>query len=120
MFRKLHIQMTVFSAAITSAILVIMALVCPLIAESSAKENSYASFVNNAQTCISQLEEQPSISHRWLKAIICVSDNLCHKEPPLGLRSGQSSTIRTTGSNMRSCRASIARSGSVSSVSHRV
>ena len=70
MFRKLHIQMTVFSAAITSAILVIMALVCLLIAESSAKENSYASFVNNAQTCISQLEEQPSISHRWLKAIM--------------------------------------------------
>lgn len=70
MFRKLHIQMTVFSAAITSAILVIMALVCLLIAESSAKENSYASFVNNAQTCISQLEEQPSVSHRWLKAIM--------------------------------------------------
>ena len=70
MFRKLHIQMTVFSAAITSAILVIMALVCLLIAESSAKENSYASFVNNAQICISQLEEQPSISHRWLKAIM--------------------------------------------------
>lgn len=62
--------MTVFSAAITSAILVIMALVCLLIAESSAKENSYASFVNNAQTCISQLEEQPSVSHRWLKAIM--------------------------------------------------
>ena len=58
MFRKLHIQMTVFSAAITNTILIVMALVCLLIAESSAKENSYATFVNNAGACITQMEEQ--------------------------------------------------------------
>lgn len=70
MFRKLHIQMTVFSAAITSTILIVMALVCLLIAESSAKENSYATFVNNAGACITQMEEQPAISHRWLKTMM--------------------------------------------------
>ena len=70
MFRKLHIQMTVFSAAITNTILIVMALVCLLIAESSAKENSYATFVNNAGACITQMEEQPAISHRWLKTMM--------------------------------------------------
>lgn len=62
--------MTVFSAAITSTILIVMALVCLLIAESSAKENSYATFVNNAGACITQMEEQPAISHRWLKTMM--------------------------------------------------
>lgn len=62
--------MTVFSAAITNTILIVMALVCLLIAESSAKENSYATFVNNAGACITQMEEQPAISHRWLKTMM--------------------------------------------------
>lgn len=70
MFRKLHLQMTVFSASITSAILIVMAAACLLVAESSTKKNSYASFLNNARTCITQLEEQTAISHRWLKTVM--------------------------------------------------
>ena len=70
MFRKLHIQMTVFSALITSAILIGMAFACLMIAESSAKRNSYVSFLNNAQSCITHLEEQNAISHRWLQTVM--------------------------------------------------
>ena len=70
MFRKLHIQMTIFSSAITSAILIVMALICLLIAESSTRENSYANFTSNASSCITQLEEQTVISHRWLQNVM--------------------------------------------------
>ena len=70
MFRKLHIQMTVFSALITSAILIGMAFACLMIAESSARKNSYVSFLNNAQSCITHLEEQNAISHRWLQTVM--------------------------------------------------
>lgn len=70
MFRKLHIQMTIFSSAITSAILIVMALVCLLISESSIRENSYITFLNNSYSCITQLEGQTVISHRWLQNVM--------------------------------------------------
>lgn len=67
MFRKLHTQMTLFSAAITSGILILMTLFCLFIAENSTKQNSYTTFSQNAQACISYLETQTILSHSWLQ-----------------------------------------------------
>lgn len=66
MFRKLHIQMTLFSGAVTSSILILMALICLFVSEKGIKQNSYTTFSNNAQSCISYLENQNVISHQWL------------------------------------------------------
>lgn len=66
MFRRLHIQMTIFSTLITSAILIIMTLACLFIAERGTRENSFTSFTNNARSCISHLESQSLLSHQWL------------------------------------------------------
>ncbi|MDC7286426.1 HAMP domain-containing histidine kinase [Blautia schinkii] len=66
MFRKLHIQMTIFSTLITGAILVAMTLVCLFIAEKSTKENSYTAFTNNVHSCLTHLEGNTTLSHQWL------------------------------------------------------
>lgn len=66
MFRRLHIQMTVFSTLITSSILILMTLACLLIAENGTRKNVYTSFKNNAASCISQLEAQREISYAWV------------------------------------------------------
>ena len=66
MFRKLHIQMTVFSTLITSAILVVMTLACLLISENGTKKNSYITFSTNVTSCISHLEGQNLLSHQWI------------------------------------------------------
>ena len=66
MFRKLHIQMTVFSTIITGAILIAMTLACLFIAESGTRKNSYTSFSNNANSCITHLEGQVMLSHQWI------------------------------------------------------
>ena len=66
MFRKLHLQMTVFSTLITSAILVVMTLACLLISENGTKKNSYITFSNNVNSCISHLEGQNLLSHQWI------------------------------------------------------
>lgn len=66
MFRKLHIQMTIFATLITSAILVLMTLACLYIAENGTRQNAYTSFKNNVNSCISHLETQTVISHQWI------------------------------------------------------
>lgn len=66
MFRKLHIQMTVFAAVITSAILVVLTLACLAISESGMRKNSYATFTNNVNSCISYMEGQSLLSHQWI------------------------------------------------------
>lgn len=66
MFRKLHIEMTIFSTLITSAILIAMTLVCLFIAEKGTRENSYTTFSNNANSCITHLENQALLSHQWI------------------------------------------------------
>ncbi len=66
MFRKLHIQMTVFSTLITSAILIAMTLICLFIAESGARKNNYAAFQESADSCIIHLESETILSHQWL------------------------------------------------------
>ncbi|WP_373215671.1 sensor histidine kinase [Ruminococcus sp. 5_1_39BFAA] len=66
MFRKLHIQMTAFAALITSAILVVLTLACLAISESGMRKNSYATFENNVNSCISYMEGQTLLSHQWI------------------------------------------------------
>lgn len=66
MFRKLHIQMTIFSTLITGGILIAMTLACLFISESAARKNSYITFSNNANSCITHLENQTLLSHQWL------------------------------------------------------
>ena len=58
MFRRLHLQMTIFSTLITGVILAAMTLVCLFIAESGTRKNSYTTFSNNANSCITHLEGQ--------------------------------------------------------------
>lgn len=69
MFRKLHIQMTVFAALITSAILVVLTLACLAISENGIRKNSYTAFENNANSCINYMEGQTLLSHQWILQI---------------------------------------------------
>lgn len=66
MFRKLHIQMTLFATLVSGTILLIMAVACLYIAENGTRENSHATFVGNAYACISHLETQQLLTHQWL------------------------------------------------------
>ncbi len=65
MFRKLHIQMTVFCTMITGIILIIMTLACLFIAESGTRKNSYSAFSTNASSCLIYLEGGNVLSHTW-------------------------------------------------------
>lgn len=69
MFRKLHIQMTIYSTLVTGGILLLMTLVCLFISESGTARNSYTTFTNNVNSCISHLEGQSVISHQWLQQV---------------------------------------------------
>ena len=66
MFRKLHIQMTIFSTVVTGFILLLLTGACLMISENSMTKNSYISFKNNANSCIYHLENQQLISHTWI------------------------------------------------------
>ena len=67
MFRRLHIHMTLFSTLITGIILSLMAAACLFITESNIRQNHYTIFTNNAYSCISYLESQNVLSHRWIQ-----------------------------------------------------
>ncbi len=66
MFRKLHLQMTIFCALITSLILTGFSCICLSISEQGAEQNSYIVFQNNISSMLSHLESQTTISHQWL------------------------------------------------------
>lgn len=66
MFRKLHIQMTLFSTLITGLVLTAMSCICLYIAESGMRENNFAAFLNNSNACITHLENQTVLTHQWL------------------------------------------------------
>jgi len=66
MFKKLHRQMTVFSALITSGILILMAVSCLVISERGLTRNSYERFLNNGNSCVAYLENQTILSHKWI------------------------------------------------------
>lgn len=66
MFRRLHIQMTFFSALIIGIVIFIMTTACNFIAENSTGQNAWNAFQNNAISCISHLETQSIISSDWI------------------------------------------------------
>ena len=69
MFRKLHLQMTLFCAAATGAILIALTAVCLFISESSLIQNGYSAFVNETSSALLYLQEQESISLQWLNQL---------------------------------------------------
>ena len=69
MFRKLHIHMTLFSTFITGTILVLLASACLVITESNIRQKHYTVFTNNAYSCVSHLESQNVLSHRWIQQV---------------------------------------------------
>lgn len=66
MFKKLHRQMTIFSALITSGILILMAIASLVIFERGLTRNSYERFLNNGNSCVAYLETQSVLSHKWI------------------------------------------------------
>ena len=66
MFKKLHRQMTIFSALITSGILILMAIASLVISERWLTRNSYERFLNNGNSCVAYLETQSVLSHKWM------------------------------------------------------
>lgn len=69
MFRRLHIHMTLFSTLVTGTILCLMAAACLLITENNIRQNHYTIFTNNAYSCVSYLESQNVLSHRWMQQV---------------------------------------------------
>lgn len=66
MFRRLHIQMTFFSALIIGIVIFIMTTACNFITENSTRQNAWNTFQNNAISCIPHLETQSIISSDWI------------------------------------------------------
>lgn len=67
MIRKLHIQLTALSTAVTGLILGILTLICLFISESGIKEQESASFLTNLNTMYQNLQTQTTISHEWIR-----------------------------------------------------
>lgn len=66
MFRKLHLQLTIFCTLVTGAILLAMTCICLTILHADASRREFISFEKNAASTISYLESQTVISHPWL------------------------------------------------------
>lgn len=82
MFRRLHLQMTIFCTAVTGLILVALSAVCLYISYDGLKKNSYTSFLNDLYTIFTHTETQSSVSHQWISQMekngqykICLIDN---------------------------------------------
>ena len=58
--------MTIFSALITSGILILMAIASLVIFERGLTRNSYERFLNNGNSCVAYLETQSVLSHKWI------------------------------------------------------
>lgn len=69
MFQKLHWQMTLFSAFITSLIIVTLTCVCLFISESGLKKNTEASFLTKVNAMITHMQSQNSISLSWINQL---------------------------------------------------
>lgn len=66
MFQKVHFRLAILCGSITAFILLIMSLGYLYISEQGLKNSSYASFVNDMNTLITNLEHQTVITHEWL------------------------------------------------------
>lgn len=69
MFKKLHLQLTIFCTFATSLILVVMMCICLYILRTDASRQSFLSFEKNVVSMISYLENQPVLSHQWLREL---------------------------------------------------
>lgn len=66
MFQKLQLQLTLLCTFITGIILFALTGVCLLFAARNIHQANFTSFLNEANTTISHLQEQETISHQWL------------------------------------------------------
>lgn len=69
MFRKLHLQMTIFCTMVTGSIILILTVTCMLFAQNSIKKNEYTVFLQQLNYTLIHLQEQDIISHQWLNQI---------------------------------------------------
>lgn len=82
MFLKLHRRMAVFCTLITGIILAALSFACLFFAQNSIRQNSYASFLKELSTLLTNLQGEATISHQWLNQIqethhltLCLYDN---------------------------------------------
>lgn len=69
MFRKLHRQMTLFSAFITSLIILALTCICLFISENALVKNAEATFLKELNTMITHLQSQNTISLQWVNQL---------------------------------------------------
>lgn len=69
MFRRLHLQMTLFCTMVTGCIFLLLTCICLFFAEDNLKSNGYTSFLRQLNSALIHLQEQDSISHQWLNQI---------------------------------------------------
>lgn len=69
MFKKLHIQMTLFSSLITSTILVSLTCICLLISENGLLKNTETSFLKELNVMIANIQSQDYISLQWINQL---------------------------------------------------
>lgn len=69
MFKKLHIQMTLFASLITSTILVALTCICLLISENGLKKNTESSFMKELNVMITNIQNQDYISLQWINQL---------------------------------------------------
>lgn len=69
MFRKLHLQMTLFCTMVTGCIFLVLTCICLFFAEDNLKSNNYSSFLQQLNSALIHLQEQDFISHQWLNQI---------------------------------------------------
>lgn len=69
MFQKLHIQLTLLCTFITGIILFTLTGICLLFAVRNINQTNFASFLSEANTTITHLQEQKTISHQWLNQL---------------------------------------------------
>lgn len=66
MFKKLHLQLTLFCTLVTGSILIAMTCICLFILHTDATHESFLSFEKDVASAVSYLEDQSVISHQWL------------------------------------------------------
>lgn len=66
MFKRLHIQLTIFCTFVTGLILIGMSLLCLCFSEAESAKGNFSDFQKNVNAFISHMESQSVISHTWL------------------------------------------------------
>lgn len=69
MFRKLHVQLTLFFTSITSLILIVLSCACLFISENGIRKNMIVSFQKERNTMITHLQTQTTYSLQWTNQV---------------------------------------------------